>query len=376
MAAAIVIIVSITIELTAMKKTSPDSRSPRIRRVLFIRRCPSIHRQRDPLRPTNGSHPAGVNRLGHATSNQRLLERSSTNGWAICAQSLTVSPRCGKLPPKHSRAHLRIAKPRPSLSTRKCRRMARQTFGSSSANALQPAGRRMPGWLGKRRTAVMFSIRHSTGPHARRRRVGKRNYQPLYAYAGRRNSAPLQRSSLKTSRLRSSLVFESGPSVGTALCFWRPQACRVFRSRPVALAHCLMRSGQTASDGLAIALAEAAVDRVHLLSRMKAVLALALCLMASCAGLRPRSPEQSGGRVALRRQNPRLPLCFQSRWQLHRRSGLPRETHFEFTGRWSVDGNTLLYTYLSDALRQDPCRRDGSGQAFKRSRGVLHHRGG
>ena len=89
-------------------------------------------------------------------------------------------------------------------------------------------------------------------------------------------------------------------------------------------------------------------------SRMKAVLALTLCLLASCAGLPAELSEQPRGRVALRRQDPKLPLCFQPGWHFKGEVVYRAKLISKFTGRWSVDGDTLLYTYISDALDRIP----------------------
>jgi hypothetical protein len=106
--------------------------------------------------------------------------------------------------------------------------------------------------------------------------------------------------------------------------------------------------------GPAIELAESAVDRVHLLSRMKAVLALALCLMASCAGLRSSSPNRLVGewRYADKIQGCRY--VFEGDGSFKGEVVFHAKLISKFTGRWSVEGDTLLYTYLSDAFDKIP----------------------
>jgi hypothetical protein len=89
-------------------------------------------------------------------------------------------------------------------------------------------------------------------------------------------------------------------------------------------------------------------------SRMKAVLALTLCLMASCAGLRSSSPSSLAGEW---RYADKIQGCH---YVFNRDGSFKGEVVYhaklisKFTGRWSVDGDTLLYTYISDALDRIP----------------------
>ena len=244
---------------------------------------------------------------GRATSNQRLVGCSSISGWEIFARSLMVLPRCGKLPPKHNRAHPRIAKPKPSLSTRKCRRMARPTFGLSSASALQPAGRRMPGWLGKRRAPVMFSTLHLTGPHL----DGAGGKEKLSTALCLRGGQEIPR---RFNARRSKLAVSAVPSFSRAVprrgplsfvlgsrhrkvCYWPSR-----RVRAITCGHSRCGRFATRSRGdLAIALAEAAVDRVHLdLANESRSCAHLVSAGVMCRIAADRA-EPSRGRVALRR---------------------------------------------------------------------------
>jgi len=87
---------------------------------------------------------------------------------------------------------------------------------------------------------------------------------------------------------------------------------------------------------------------------MKAVLALTLCLMASCAGLRSSSQNSLVGEW---RYADKIQSCH---YVFSRDGSFKGEVVYhaklisKFTGRWSVDGNSLLYTYVSDALDKIP----------------------
>jgi hypothetical protein len=89
-------------------------------------------------------------------------------------------------------------------------------------------------------------------------------------------------------------------------------------------------------------------------SRMKAVLALTLCLMASCAGLRPRSPSSLVGEWRYADKTQACHYVFNQDGSFKGEVVHHTRLISKFTGRWSVDGNTLLYTYVSDALDRIP----------------------
>ena len=87
---------------------------------------------------------------------------------------------------------------------------------------------------------------------------------------------------------------------------------------------------------------------------MKTILALTLCLMASCAGLRWNSP---GSLVGEWRYADKIQSCH---YVFDRDGTFKGEVVYhtklisKFTGRWSVEGDALLYTYLGDALDRIP----------------------
>lgn len=87
---------------------------------------------------------------------------------------------------------------------------------------------------------------------------------------------------------------------------------------------------------------------------MKAFLALTLCFLASCGGLPTISP---GSLVGEWRYADKIQSC---QYVFHRDGTFQGEVVYHakpisrFTGRWSVEGGTLLYTYVSDALRRIP----------------------
>ena len=89
-------------------------------------------------------------------------------------------------------------------------------------------------------------------------------------------------------------------------------------------------------------------------SAMKAVLALTLCLMASCAGLRSRYSSRLVGEW---RYADKIQACH---YVFNRDGNFRGEVFYQakliskFTGRWSVDGDTLFYTYSSDELDRIP----------------------
>jgi hypothetical protein len=89
-------------------------------------------------------------------------------------------------------------------------------------------------------------------------------------------------------------------------------------------------------------------------SRMKAVLALTLFLTASCVSLRSRSTSSLVGEW---RYADKIQGCH---YVFNRDGSFKGEVVYharlisKFTGRWSVDGDTLLYTYVSDMLDRIP----------------------
>ncbi|HEV2840909.1 MAG TPA: hypothetical protein VGW39_06265 [Chthoniobacterales bacterium] len=87
---------------------------------------------------------------------------------------------------------------------------------------------------------------------------------------------------------------------------------------------------------------------------MKAALALLCCLLASCAALPSRAATGLLGewRYADKIQSCRYVFKRDGSFSgdvIHRKKLVSK-----FTGRWSVDGHDLLYTYTSDALDKIP----------------------
>ena len=87
---------------------------------------------------------------------------------------------------------------------------------------------------------------------------------------------------------------------------------------------------------------------------MKPTLALVLFLMASCAGLQSRAATALVGEW---RYADRIQSCH----YVFKRNGMfegevvyRRKLLSKFTGRWSVEGDALLYTYGSDLLDRIP----------------------
>jgi len=87
---------------------------------------------------------------------------------------------------------------------------------------------------------------------------------------------------------------------------------------------------------------------------MKAVLGLTLLLMASCAGLRSNSPNQIVGEW---RYEDRIQGChyvFKKDGTFRGEVAYRAKVISKFTGRWSVEGDSLHYTYINDELDRIP----------------------
>jgi hypothetical protein len=86
---------------------------------------------------------------------------------------------------------------------------------------------------------------------------------------------------------------------------------------------------------------------------MKAVLALLLCLIASCAGVGPTSSSLVGEwRYADRIQACRY--VFNTDGSFEGDVVYRTKLIMKFTGRWSVTDGVLLYRYINDALHRIP----------------------
>jgi len=86
---------------------------------------------------------------------------------------------------------------------------------------------------------------------------------------------------------------------------------------------------------------------------MKIVTALTVFLLASCAGLPPASSRLVGEW----RYADKIQAChyvFDRDGTFHGDVVYRGKTISKFTGRWSVKRDTLLYTYISDALNRIP----------------------
>ncbi len=87
---------------------------------------------------------------------------------------------------------------------------------------------------------------------------------------------------------------------------------------------------------------------------MKAVVALLCCLVVSCAGLKSRP---ANGLVGEWRYADKIQSC---RYVFKHNGSFSGEVIYrkrlisKFTGRWTVDGKNLRYTYTSDALDKIP----------------------
>lgn len=89
-------------------------------------------------------------------------------------------------------------------------------------------------------------------------------------------------------------------------------------------------------------------------SRMKAVLALSFCLMASCTTLQPATERTLAGEW---RYTDKLQSChyvFKKDGRFNGEVVYRRKLISKFTGRWSVRDGSLLYSYTSDALDRIP----------------------
>jgi hypothetical protein len=87
---------------------------------------------------------------------------------------------------------------------------------------------------------------------------------------------------------------------------------------------------------------------------MKAVIVLAACLLASCAGLQSRYPSILVGEW---RYADRIQAChyvFALNGTFNGDVVYHGKLISKFTGHWSVEGSTLLYTYVRDALGRIP----------------------
>jgi hypothetical protein len=87
---------------------------------------------------------------------------------------------------------------------------------------------------------------------------------------------------------------------------------------------------------------------------MKIVVALTLCLLASCAGFQTTSPNSLVGEWRYADKIQACHYVFGRDGTFHGDVVYRGKTISKFTGRWSVSRDTLLYTYISDTLNRIP----------------------
>jgi hypothetical protein len=87
---------------------------------------------------------------------------------------------------------------------------------------------------------------------------------------------------------------------------------------------------------------------------MKTVLALTLCSLASCASWQSNSPSSLVGEWRYADEIKACHYIFNANGTFAGDVVYHGKTISKFTGRWSVEGDTLLYTYVSDALDKIP----------------------
>ncbi|MEY2562876.1 MAG: hypothetical protein QOH88_1069 [Verrucomicrobiota bacterium] len=89
-------------------------------------------------------------------------------------------------------------------------------------------------------------------------------------------------------------------------------------------------------------------------SRMKALFALTLCLLASCAAVRPATQSTLAGEWRYRDKIQSCHYVFNQDGSFHGEVIYHGKLVSKFTGRWSVQGDALRYNYLTDALHRIP----------------------
>lgn len=87
---------------------------------------------------------------------------------------------------------------------------------------------------------------------------------------------------------------------------------------------------------------------------MKAVLALTLCSLASCAGWSSNSPSSLVGEWRYADKIKGCHYVFNRNGTFAGDVVFHGKTMSKFTGRWSIEGDALLYSYISDALGKIP----------------------
>ena len=91
------------------------------------------------------------------------------------------------------------------------------------------------------------------------------------------------------------------------------------------------------------------IDRVDFPFRMK-VVALALFLLASCAGLQPRISSDLVGKWRYADRTQSCQYIFNRNGSFSGEVVYHARTISKFSGHWRVDGDNLAYVYLHDDL--------------------------
>lgn len=87
---------------------------------------------------------------------------------------------------------------------------------------------------------------------------------------------------------------------------------------------------------------------------MKALFALTFCLLASCAALRSTSQTTLAGEWRYQDKIQSCHYVFNNDGSFHGEVIYHQKLISKFTGQWSVQGDTLRYNYLTDALNRIP----------------------
>jgi hypothetical protein len=87
---------------------------------------------------------------------------------------------------------------------------------------------------------------------------------------------------------------------------------------------------------------------------MKTVLALTFCSLASCATWQSSAPSSLVGEWRYADEIKACHYVFKKNGTFAGDVVYDGKTISKFTGRWSVEGDTLLYNYIGDALDKIP----------------------
>ena len=87
---------------------------------------------------------------------------------------------------------------------------------------------------------------------------------------------------------------------------------------------------------------------------MKSLFALTLCLLASCALVRPTNQSMLAGEWRYEDKIQSCHYVFNKDGTFHGEVIYHGKLISKFTGRWSVKGETLRYNYLTDVLNRIP----------------------